>query len=150
MRRRSRADDFSEDAVKPSVKHVALEWRGDLRFEGGEPGRPWVAIDGENAEAPGPMLLLLLAVASCSGADIVLILKKMRVMLQSLRVEVEGTRREEEPRRYTAVTLVYHIAGDGLDQTKAERAVTLSLEKYCSVVHSLAPDIAIASRVVVA
>jgi putative redox protein len=96
------------------------------------------------------MLLLLLAVASCSGADIVLILKKMRVMLQSLRVEVEGTRREEEPRRYTAVTLVYHIAGDGLDQTKAERAVTLSLEKYCSVVHSLAPDIAIASRVVVA
>ena len=150
MRRRLRADDSSEDTVTPLVKQVVVEWRGDVRFEGGEPGRPWVAIDGENAAAPGPMLLLLLAMASCSGADVVLILKKMRVMLRSLRVEVEGTRREEEPRRYTGVTLAYHLAGDGLDQANAERAVTLSLEKYCSVVHSLAPDIAIASRVVLA
>ncbi len=131
------------------VKQVALEWRGTLRFEGGEVGRPWVAIDGDNTTAPGPMLVLLLAVASCSGADVVHILQKMRVGLRSLRVEVEGTRRAEEPRRYTAITVVYYVSGDNLDPTKAKRAVDLSLEKYCSVVHSLASDIAIASRVVV-
>jgi putative redox protein len=134
--------------VTTSVKKIAMEWQGDLRFEGGELGRPWIPIDGDNAEAPGPMLLLLLAAASCSGSDVLIILKKMRVAIRSLRVEVEGTRRAEEPRRYTAITLAYHIAGDGLDPSKAERAIALSLEKYCSVVHSLAPDITVASRLV--
>jgi putative redox protein len=131
-----------------TVKRVAMEWRGDLRFEGGEPDRPWIPIDGNNAEAPGPMLLLLLAVASCSGSDVLIILKKMRMAVRSLRMEVEGTRRAEEPRRYISITLEYHIAGDGLDASKVERAIALSLEKYCSVVHSLAPDITIASRLV--
>jgi putative redox protein len=134
--------------VTTSVKKVAMEWRGDLRLEGGEPDRPWIPIDGDNAEAPGPMLLLLLAVASCSGSDVLVILKKMRVAVRSLRMEVEGTRRAEEPRRYISITLAYRIAGDGLDASKAERAIALSLEKYCSVVHSLAPDITIASRLV--
>ena len=125
-----------------------MEWRGDLRFEGGELDRPWISIDGDNAEAPGPMLLLLLAAASCSGSDVLIILKKMRMAVRSLRMEIEGTRRAEEPRRYISITLAYHIAGDGLDASKAERAIALSLEKYCSVVHSLAPDISIVSRLV--
>lgn len=125
-----------------------MEWQGDLRFEGGELDRPWIAIDGDNVEAPGPMLLLLLAVASCSGSDVLIILKKMRMAVRSLRMEVEGTRRAEEPRRYISITLAYHIAGDELDASKVERAIALSLEKYCSVVHSLAPDTSIASRMV--
>ena len=131
-----------------SVKQVALEWRGGLRVEGGELDRPWIPIDGDNTEAPGPMLLLLLAVASCSGSDVLIILKKMRTAVQSLRIEVEGTRRAEEPRRYMSITLAYHIAGDGVDASKAERAIALSLEKYCSVVHSLAPDVTLGSRLV--
>lgn len=92
---------------------------------------------------PGPMLALLLAAASCSGSDIVLILQKMRVKLRELQIEAEGTRREQEPRRYIALHLNYRIAGEGVDEVKARRAIDLSLEKYCSVVHSLAPDIAI-------
>jgi putative redox protein len=79
---------------------------------------------------------------------VLIILKKMRMAVRSLRMEVEGTRRAEEPRRYISITLAYHIAGDGLDASKVERAIALSLEKYCSVVHSLAPDITIASRLV--
>jgi putative redox protein len=89
------------------------------------------------------MIALLLAAASCSGADVVVILEKMRVGLRSLTVDVEGTRREEEPRRYIGVRFHFRISGDGLDMAKAERAVSLSLEKYCSVIHSMAPDISI-------
>jgi putative redox protein len=48
-----------------------------------------------------------------------------------------------EPRRYTALHLEYHLRGDGLDEAKAQRAIELSITKYCSVVHSLAPDIRI-------
>ena len=107
------------------------------------PRRSDYRIDGDNTSAPGPMLTLLLAAASCSGSDVVMILKKMRIELRDLRIEVAGQRREEEPRRYTAIHFDYHIAGTGLDQDKAHRAVSLSVEKYCSVIHSLAPDIAI-------
>ena len=89
------------------------------------------------------MLTLLLAAASCSGSDVVAILEKMRVKLRELRIDVEGERREQEPRRYVAIHFAYHLAGEGLDQAKARRAIELSLEKYCSVIHTLAPDIRI-------
>jgi putative redox protein len=67
----------------------------------------------------------------------------MRVELRRLEIAVTGTRRETEPRRYVALHLMFRVAGAGLDETKARRAIDLSIEKYCSVVHSLASDIAI-------
>ena len=125
------------------TKRVSLTWQERLVFRGGEPGRPETTIDGDNAAGPGPMLTLLLAAASCTGADVVAILQKMRVTLQELRIEASGDRREQDPRRYTSIHLEYHLRGDGLDEGKARRAIDLSITKYCSVVHSLAPDIRI-------
>jgi len=125
------------------TKRVVLTWQEGLRFSGGEPSGPPTMVDGDNVAAPGPMLTLLLAAASCSGSDVVVMLEKMRVQLRQLRIDVTGVRREQEPRRYISIHFDYHLAGDGLDRAKATRAVDLSLEKYCSVVHSLAPDIAI-------
>ncbi len=123
------------------TKGVTLAWQEGLVFHGGEPGGPAITIDGDNAVAPGPMLTLLLAAAACTGADVVAILEKMRVTLRELRIDASGVRREEEPRRYTAIHLQYHMRGEGLDEAKAGRAIELSITKYCSVVHSLAPDI---------
>jgi putative redox protein len=125
------------------TKQVTLTWQEGLIFRGGEPGGPVTTIDGDNAAAPGPMLTLLLAAAACTGADVVAILEKMRVPPRELRIEASGARREQEPRRYTAIHLEYHVAGDGIDEVKARRAIDLSITKYCSVVHSLAPDIRI-------
>jgi putative redox protein len=125
------------------IKRLSLAWREGMIFVGGEPGGPEALVDADNATAPGPMLHLLLAAASCTAADVLLILQKMRVPPRSLRVDVAGTRREAEPRRYTAIHFVYHLAGEGLDEPRARRAIDLSLEKYCSVVNSLAPDIRI-------
>jgi putative redox protein len=129
--------------VTGEAKHIVLDWERDMVFRGGEPGGPSLVVDGDNALAPGPMLTLLLAAASCSGSDVVTILEKMRVGLRTLRVEVRGTRRDETPRRYTAIRFEFHLGGEALDEPKARRAIDLSLEKYCSVVASLAPDIAI-------
>jgi putative redox protein len=125
------------------TKRVVLTWQEGLRFTGGAPEGQSITIDGDNVAAPGPMLTLLLAAAACSGSDVVVILQKMRVQLRQLRIDASGVRREQEPRRYTAIHLDYHLAGEGLDQARATRAIDLSLEKYCSVIHSLAPDIAI-------
>lgn len=125
------------------TKRATLIWQQGLRFSGSEAGGPAIIVDGENVAGPGPMLALLLAAAACSGSDVVLILKKMRVDFREFRIEVAGTRREEEPRRYVAIHLDYRLAGEGIDPLKVRRAIDLSLEKYCSVINSLAPDIAI-------
>jgi putative redox protein len=130
------------------TKHITLAWAGGLVFRGGEPGGPETTIDGDNAAAPGPMLTLLLAAAACTGADVVVILQKMRVALAEARIEASGLRREQEPRRYTSIHLEYHLKGEGLDASKARRAVDLSITKYCSVVSSLAPDIRVTHEVV--
>lgn len=132
---------------------VRLDWTGEaLRFRGGgsHPVTPTVEVDGDNETAPGPMLALLLAAAGCTGADVVSVLRKMRVDVSALRVDVEGVRREEHPRRYESVHFRYQIAGAGLDSAKAERAVSLSVEKYCSVMHTLAADLAVSYEIDVA
>ena len=129
------------------TKHVTLEWLGEERFAAGAPNGPKSFIDATNASAPGPMLTLLGAAAACSATDVISILEKKRVKLTKLTVEAAGVRREEIPRRYVSMTLVWHLAGEGLDETKARHAVELSVEKYCSVMSSLAPDIKISNEI---
>jgi putative redox protein len=129
------------------TRDAELVWESGLRFRGGVPDGPAMLIDGDGKAAPSPVVTLLLAGAACAASDVVLILQKMRVTLRSLRVSAHGVRREEQPRRFTAITYVFEIAGDGLDMGKAERAVQLSIEKYCSVLASLAPDIAVTHEI---
>jgi len=128
----------------------AVRWRQALVFEGGGPGRPPFTIDGDSKAGTSPVELLLVAGASCTGADIVEMLEKMRVRLETLDIEVVGTRREEHPRRVTAIHFRFTVRGQGADETKVRRAVDLSLEKYCSVMASLAPDIRVEYDVVIA
>ena len=125
------------------TKQVSLRWEEGLRFNGGQPNGPSITIDGDNAAGPGPMVTLLLAAAGCTGSDVVLILRKMRVPFDGLQIDVSGIRREEEPRRFVSIHFEYRITGPGVDAEKARRAIDLSVEKYCSVIHSLAPDLAI-------
>jgi putative redox protein len=131
---------------------VSLRWRetGGLVFEGGGAGRPSIVVDGDTKLATSPVELLLLAAGTCTASDVVLILQKQRVKLRGLEVAVEGTRREEEPRRYTAIHFRFTVTGEGADEAKARRAIDLSLQKYCSVVASLASDIPITYDLTVA
>lgn len=125
---------------------IRLEWTGrGVAFRGRAIERegPEVVIDGDGAAGPSPMDALLLAAAGCTAADVVLMLRKMQVELEQCVVLLEGTRREEDPRRYVGLRFRYRLRGGGITPTKARRAIDLSLERYCSVVHSLAPDLEI-------
>ena len=130
--------------------NVSVRWRNQLVFEGSGTGQPSIVVDGDTQVATSPVQLLLVACASCTGADIVEILEKMRVVLRTLEIEAEGTRREDYPRRFTAIHFRFRVGGDGVDEAKMRRAVDLSLEKYCSVMASLAPDIRVTSDVTIA
>lgn len=130
--------------------NVSVRWRNQLVFEGSGTGQPSIVVDGDTQVATSPVQLLLVACASCTGADIVEILEKMRVVLRTLEIEAEGTRREDYPRRFTAIHFRFRVGGDGVDEAKMRRAVDLSLEKYCSVMASLAPDIRVTYDVTIA
>jgi len=97
--------------------------------------------DGEKLTAASPVEMLLESLGGCTGSDIVLILDKMRTPAERLEIAIEGDRRRSEPRFYTDVHMRFDVWGGGIDPDKMARAVRLSLEKYCSVYHSLRSDL---------
>ena len=132
-----------------SSSKVSLRWRGDgLVFVGGAPGGPEIVMDSDGNDGPSPTQTLLLALAGCMGVDVRMILEKSRVPVESLLVDVEGDRVVDAPRRFQAVRLTYRLKGPAReDQAKLERAVELSREKYCSVLHTLRPDLSLDVRI---
>lgn len=133
---------------------VTLARVGPAAFEAeaGSGGR--VILDGKReigGEDRGmrPMELLLTSLAGCAAMDVVHILRKQKEPLEDLRIEVVGTRAEAVPAPFTAITLRF-IASGAVNEAKLKRAVTLSVEKYCSVGSSLAPSIAITHEAVLA
>lgn len=98
----------------------------------------WVVMDGTaktgGAEAASrPMELVLFALGGCTAMDVEVILRKMKVPLRKLRIEIDAERAPEHPKVYTRIDLTYHFYGPDLPQAKLERAVNLSQKTYCSV-----------------
>ncbi len=132
-----------------SSSSVELRWTEGLTFVGGAEGGPQITTASGGGEGPSPTQLLLVSLAGCMGIDVVDILNKSRVPLEELRVQVEGSRASEPPRRFESIRLTYHVRGPSdADQAKLERAVELSRDKYCSVLHTLRPDLALDVRIV--
>lgn len=124
-----------------NIRNATAIWTGGMTFRGGAPGGPETTIDADGKDAPGPMVTMLLTLASCSGADVVSLMPKMQVELERFTVAVRGERAPEHPRRWTKIHFTMTLAGAGLDETKARRAIDLSIAKYCSAINSLNPDI---------
>ena len=118
-----------------------VRWAGDRTFEGEtESGHRVVfgTAHGEG-EKPGPsaMELVLIGAGGCSAWDVVSILQKSRAGMVSCRVELDADRAGTEPRVFTRIHLHFIVGGPGLDPRKVERAIALSVEKYCSAVAML-------------
>lgn len=80
-----------------------------------------------------PMELLLAGLSSCSCIDIVLLLQKMRQSLTDIRVDIKAERRENEvPSLFEKIHLHFVLYG-ALEHDKAEKAIDMSIDKYCSV-----------------
>ena len=102
----------------------------------------------ENSKGVSPMESLLMAVAGCSGIDMVSILKKQRQEITDFKAEVEGERVEvDEAKPFKTIMVKFFVEGN-IDPKKAERAAALSFEKYCSVSKTLEPTATIHYKVV--
>ena len=128
---------------------IRLTWAGDRRFDTGRPGGPTIRLDGDAVTGPSPVDALMCALASCTAVDVVDILAKRRTPLSALSIDALGTRAETVPRRVVAVTMTYHIMGEGIDRVHAERAIVLAITKYCSVRDSLDPALPVHYRAVI-
>ncbi|MBR9989296.1 MAG: OsmC family protein [Gemmatimonadetes bacterium] len=123
--------------------NVALAWTGeDQQFRGGRVGGPQLVIDSSGLAGPSPVDALALALAGCMAVDVLDIVQKMRVPISGLSVDVQADRRADPPRRITALRQTFRTTGvTAADESKVTRAIDLSREKYCSVLHSLREDI---------
>jgi putative redox protein len=99
--------------------------------------------DSKRSSAPSPVELLLVALGACTATDVAGILAKKRQHVTSYVVEVSGTRRDDYPRRYTAMHVHHIITGKSISSTAVSHAIELSDTKYCSVAATLRPSVEI-------
>jgi putative redox protein len=118
---------------------VELSWRGATRFAARLDGAD-LLLDGERAAGFSPVQLLTTSLAGCMAMDVASILEKGRTGLAALTARLEAERREGHPRRLTKVRLHFTVTGD-VPSSRVERAIALSRETYCSVWHTLRPDL---------
>jgi putative redox protein len=133
---------------------VHVRWAAPMLMVGRADGTTTVLMDtkpesGGSGVGPSPMDAVLMALASCSGMDVVGILGKMRAPLDGLVILVTAERAVEHPKVFTRIHLRYMAWGVGLAYEQVHKAVTLSLEKYCSVSAMLRKTADIAHEIVV-
>jgi putative redox protein len=85
-----------------------------------------------------PMELLLVGFGGCSGMDVISILRKKRQPITGLEINVKGEKSDSYPKIYKEVHIEYIVKGKGVEKEAVERAIALSLDKYCSVGATLA------------
>jgi len=98
----------------------------------------WIAFDADKdiggADAAScPFEVFLASIAACTAIDVILILKKMKVKYDSFRINLHAARRAEHPKVPESISIEYIFEGDNIPNENIEKAISLSLEKYCSI-----------------
>ena len=117
--------------------YAKIQWKKNVHFEATADSGHIVPIDGppdgggENLGAR-PMELVLMGLGGCASYDVVAILDKQRQKVTDCVTHVTATRVESIPQVFDQIHLKFVVTGDGLDEKKVARAVSLSADKYCS------------------
>jgi putative redox protein len=120
------------------MQTATVKWIGNQQFTATSPSGHAMLIDSDRKsnKAPGPMELVLMALAACTATDVVIILEKKRQKMQSLEVICSGERATEPPTVWVKLEVLFRLRG-ALDDAAVKHAVALSEEKYCSVAATL-------------
>ena len=117
--------------------NYSTKWVSDMAFETEINGHK-ILMDanedfGGHNLGPRPKPLLISALTGCTGMDVVSILKKMHVEVDTFEIKTEAEMTEEHPKTYSKIHLIYEFSGKNLDEGKIQKAVSLSQDKYCGV-----------------
>lgn len=132
---------MSETGPGSPAQDVALEleWLGDNRLRG-RTGDVTLVLDSPSVAGPSPVETLAFALAGCMAMDVLVVMRRGRFQLERLTAKLTAERASSEPRRILKVDLRFELVGRVPDDRVA-RAIQLSRETYCSVWHSMRPDI---------
>ncbi len=95
-----------------------------------------------------PKAMMLTSLAGCSAMDIASLLKKMRAEVDHFKIDVEATLTDEHPKFYDKVHVIYHFFGSDFKKAKIEKAVNLSVERYCGVMEMFRKFAAITTEII--
>jgi putative redox protein len=126
------------EAPKPDIE-LDLEWLGEMRVCA-RAGAAELTMDSPPVAGPSPVQALAMALAGCMAMDVLVVMKRGRLELRALRARLVAERAPDEPRRIVSVDLRFTLEGD-LPADRVARALQLSRDKYCSVWHSMRPDV---------
>ncbi len=110
-------------------------------------GKQFIGTDSSNhsvvlsttAEGVGmkPSELLLVALSSCTAVDVVEILEKKKIKIQSLIIKTSGEQDADPPWTFRKIHIHYEVSGIGLTEKALMQAIELSETKYCSVASTI-------------
>lgn len=117
---------------------VTTVWQENMKFKSDNPSGFEFFIDageesGGKSKGMRPKALMLSSLAGCSGLDVVSLLKKMRAEAAEFKIIVTAELTDEHPKFYNNVKVDYLFTGNDLNEEKINKAVKLSVEKYCGV-----------------
>lgn len=120
---------------------VVVDYTSGMSFDAGVDNHS-ITLDAKEehggvGKGPTPKPLLLISLAGCTGMDVVSLLKKMRQDYSALQIVVSGELTDDHPKYYRKIHVEYRITGSELDETKVQKAIDLSQDKYCGVSYML-------------
>lgn len=111
-----------------------VKWVDGFQFIGESQSGHSVVMDGNGGKtAPSPMEMVLMAAGGCSSVDVVDGLKSAGQNIKTCVAKLTTERRETAPKVFTEINIHFELTGEQLDEELVEKAVSDSLEKYCSV-----------------
>jgi putative redox protein len=121
-----------------TTNHISTKWLGNMTFESNNTSGKSLKIDiakedGGDSNGFRPKSLMLSGLAGCSGLDVAALIKKMKLDVADFHIETIADLTDEHPKYYDKVRVEYHFHGAQLNVKKLQRAVDLSVEKYCGV-----------------
>lgn len=121
-----------------TTNQISTKWLGNMAFESNNPSGDSLKIDiakedGGDSNGFRPKALMLSSLAGCSGLDVASLMKKMKLQVDEFTIETIANLTDEHPKFYDKVVVEYHFHGENLEEKKLQRAVDLSVEKYCGV-----------------
>jgi len=140
------ADSMDLNMAGNSVS-ASIHYAGDRFFIATPPSGHAQIIDvnGDRRAASTPTELLLVALATCTAADVVAILEKKRQKVTDYRVNITGTRADDHPKRFLAFHINHIVYGQTLSEKAVADAIFLSESKYCPIAATVRPTATITS-----
>lgn len=132
---------------------VSIQLKDNMSFDVDVDGHKMV-IDsapefGGQSAGPKPKSLMLVALAGCTGMDVVSMLRKMKIAFEDFKVDVKGTLTDSHPKHFDHMHIIYRIKGKDIPLEKVRMAVDLSQDKYCGVSYSYKSSIEITNEIII-